>query len=38
VTPPPPPPRLMLMSCANAGSASEPAEISEAKNKTTLRG
>ena len=38
VTPPPPPPRLMLMSCANAGPASDPAAISVARNKTTLRG
>src|SRR5580658_10703420 len=40
LTPPPGPwpPRLMLMSCANAGLASEPAAIRMAKNKTTLRG
>src|SRR4051794_21629445 len=37
VTPPLPWPRLMLMSCANAGSASDPAAIRLAKNKT-LRG
>src|SRR6202042_3148509 len=37
VTPPLPWPRLMLMSCANAGSASEPAAIRMAKNNT-LRG
>src|SRR3984885_12219360 len=37
VTPPLPWPRLMLMSCANAGPASDPAAISVAKNKT-LRG
>src|ERR1700676_3238536 len=37
VTPPLPWPRLMLMSCANAGSASDPAAIREARNKT-LRG
>src|SRR6202158_2749013 len=37
VTPPLPAPRLMLMSCANAGAASEPAMIRVAKNKT-LRG
>src|SRR3981189_2977436 len=39
VTPPLPWPRLMLMSCANAGAASDPAAISVvARNKTTLRG
>src|ERR1700678_4761855 len=37
VTPPLPWPRLMLISCANAGSASDPAAIRMAKNKT-LRG
>src|SRR5579863_5985652 len=37
VTPPLPWPRLMLMSCANAGSASDPAAIRVTKNKT-LRG
>src|SRR3569833_2067906 len=37
VTPPLPWPRLILMSCANAGSARDPAAISVAKNKT-LRG
>src|ERR1700731_5019840 len=37
VTPPLPWPRLMLMSCANAGAASEPAAIRMAINKT-LRG
>ena len=37
VTPPLPWPRLMLISCANAGPASDPAAISVAKNKT-LRG
>src|SRR4051812_36635096 len=37
VTPPLPWPRLMLISCANAGSTSDPAAISMAKNKT-LRG
>src|SRR3981189_2602039 len=37
VTPPLPWPRLMLMSCANAGPASDPAAIREARNKT-LRG
>src|SRR5258708_306409 len=37
VTPPLPPPRLMLMSCACAGAASDPAAISVATNKT-LRG
>src|SRR5580704_15255746 len=37
VTPPLPWPRLMLISCANAGPASEPAAIRRAKNKT-LRG
>src|SRR6202162_6233297 len=37
VTPPLPWPRLMLMSCANAGAASEPAAIRVIKNKT-LRG
>src|ERR1700749_509574 len=37
VTPPLPWPRLMLMSCANAGPASDPAAISVATNKT-LRG
>src|SRR6185437_7779801 len=36
-TPPLPWPRLMLISCANAGSASDPAAIRMAKNKT-LRG
>src|ERR1700694_2726696 len=37
VTPPLPWPRLMLISCANAGSTNDPAAISVAKNKT-LRG
>src|SRR5258707_4013744 len=37
VTPPLPWPRLMLISCANAGSASDPAAIRVAKNNT-LRG
>src|ERR1700731_249433 len=37
VTPPLPWPRLMLISCANAGAASDPAAIRVAKNKT-LRG
>src|SRR5450755_4617013 len=37
VTPPLPCPRLMLISCASAGAASDPAAISVAKNKT-LRG
>src|SRR5580704_9795698 len=37
VTPPLPWPRLMLMSCANAGAAREPAAIRVAMNKT-LRG
>src|SRR3954469_14402367 len=37
VTPPPPWPRLMLMSCANAGPASDAAVRRLAKNKT-LRG
>src|SRR3977135_2922010 len=37
VTPPLPWPRLILISCANAGSASDPAAIRVAKNKT-LRG
>src|SRR5438105_2940046 len=37
VTPPLPWPRLMLMSCANAGTASDVAAIRLAKNKT-LRG
>ena len=37
VTPPLPWPRLMLISCANAGPASDPAAIRMAKNKT-LRG
>src|SRR4029079_11530089 len=37
VTPPPPWPRLMLMSCANAGSASVPAAVRIKKDKT-LRG
>src|SRR5450631_2102107 len=37
VTPPLPWPRLMLMSCANAGAASDPAAISRLKNNT-LRG
>src|SRR5689334_10030696 len=37
VTPPPPWPRLMLMSCASAGSASDPAAVRIKKNKT-LRG
>src|SRR5713101_1347256 len=37
VTPPLPWPRLMLMSCANAGSASDPAAIRVARYKT-LRG
>src|ERR1700722_19616149 len=37
VTPPLPWPRLMLMSCANAGLARNPAAISVTKNKT-LRG
>src|SRR6202045_145488 len=37
VTPPLPWPRLMLMSCANAGAASDPAAIRVARNKT-LRG
>src|SRR3954447_26098145 len=37
VTPPLPWPRLMLMSCANAGSASDPAANVATKNKT-LRG
>ena len=31
VTPPSPWPRLMLMSCASAGSASDPAAISDAR-------
>src|SRR6202042_2060937 len=40
LTPPPGtwPPRLMLMSCANAGAASDPAAIRVATNKRTLRG
>src|SRR6202790_487466 len=37
VTPPLPWPRLMLMSCANAGAASSPADIRVVRNKT-LRG
>src|SRR5205823_5073752 len=37
VTPPPPWPRLMLISCASAGSASDPAAVRIKKNKT-LRG
>src|ERR1700688_501879 len=37
VTPPLPWPRLILMSCANAGAASEPAAIRMTENKT-LRG
>ena len=37
VTPPLPWPRLMLMSCASAGAASDPAAISVEKNRT-LRG
>src|SRR5258705_4500607 len=37
VTPPLPWPRLMLISCADAGSTSDPAAINVAKNKT-LRG
>ena len=37
VTPPLPWPRLMLISCATAGSIIDPAAISVAKNKT-LRG
>src|SRR5258707_7830520 len=37
VTPPLPWPRLMLISCATAGSTSDPAAIKIAKNKT-LRG
>src|SRR5258708_31294076 len=37
VTPPLPAPRLMLMSCANAGPANDPAAIRVARNKT-LRG
>src|SRR6478752_3736358 len=37
VTPPPPWPRLMLMSCASAGSASDPAAVRIKKIKT-LRG
>src|SRR5256885_7914387 len=37
VTPPLPWPRLMLISCANAGSTSDPAASNVAKNKT-LRG
>ena len=37
VTPPPPWPRLMLISCASAGSASDPAAIRIRKNNT-LRG
>src|SRR5450631_2831064 len=37
VTPPLPWPRLMLMSCANAGAASDPAAIRVTKNNT-LRG
>src|ERR1700704_3399277 len=37
VTPPLPWPRLILISCANAGSVSDPAAINVAKNKT-LRG
>src|ERR1700736_5814292 len=37
VTPPLPWPRLMLISCANAGPASDPAAINVAKHKT-LRG
>src|SRR5258705_4581637 len=37
VTPPLPWPRLMLMSCANAGSVSDPAVIRAARKKT-LRG
>src|SRR5262245_57810570 len=39
VTPPPPwPPRLMLMSCANAGTATEVAMIVRLAKKKTLRG
>src|SRR5215216_1119603 len=34
----PPPPRLMLMSCANAGSVSDPAVVIRAARKNTLRG
>src|SRR6476619_3849096 len=37
VTPPPPWPRLMLISCASAGSASDPAAVRIKKNNT-LRG
>src|SRR5829696_332334 len=37
VTPPPPWPRLMLMSCASAGSASDPAAVRVKKNKTLRR-
>src|SRR5262245_38088268 len=37
VTPPPPWPKLMLISCASAGSASDPAAI-RAVRKKTLRG
>src|SRR5215475_9838740 len=37
VTPPPPWPKLMLISCANAGSASDPAAI-RTERKKTLRG
>src|SRR5437899_244719 len=37
VTPPPPWPRLMLISCASAGSANDPAAVRTRRNKT-LRG
>src|SRR5829696_8257858 len=37
VTPPPPWPRLMLMSCASAGSASDPAAVRVKKNETLRR-
>ena len=38
VTPPPPWPKLMLISCANAGSASDPAAAIRTGRKKTLRG
>src|SRR5947209_340759 len=38
VTPPLPWPRLMLISCAIAGSMSDPAMVRLARNKNTLRG
>src|SRR5258708_33033182 len=38
VTPPLPWPRLMLISCAIAGSTRDPAVIRHARNKNTLRG